>query len=88
MEEFFSAKEARQMMDINNATILREQLSIIFRSIKEQVNRGLDSVYIDTHKIPEFYSNSKALTNALENLGYEVNHYSSQRDGSSLYIKW
>ena len=88
MEEFFSAKEARQMMDINNATILREQLSIIFRSIKEQVNRGLDSVNIDTNKIPEFYSNSKALTNALKELGYEVSHYSSQRDGSSLYIKW
>ena len=88
MEEFFSAKEARQMMDINNATILREQLSIIFRSIKEQVNRGLDSVNIDTNKIPEFYSNSKALTNALKELGYEVSHYSSQRDGSSLYVKW
>ena len=88
MEEFFSAKEARQMMDINNATILREQLSIVFRSIKEQVNRGLDSVNIDTNKIPEFYSNSKALTNALKELGYEVSHYSSQRDGSSLYIKW
>ncbi len=88
MEEFFSAKEARQMMDINNATILRGQLSIVFRSIKEQVNRGLDSINIDTNKIPEFYSNSKALTNALTELGYEVKHYSSQRDGSSLYVKW
>lgn len=88
MNEFFSAKEARQMMDINNATILREQLSIVFKSIKEQVNRGLDSIHIDTNKIPEFYSNSKALINALKELGYEVNHYSSQRDGSSIYIKW
>ena len=88
MEEFFSAKEARQMMDINNATILNQQMSIVFKSIKEQVNRGLDSVNIDTNKIPEFYSNSKALTNALKELGYEVSHYSSQRDGSSLYIKW
>lgn len=88
MEEFFSAKEARQMMDINNATILREQLSIVFRSIKNQVNRGLDSICIDTNKIPAFYSNSKALTNALKELGYEVTHHSDQRDGSYIYIKW
>ena len=88
MEEFFNATQARQMMDINNATILNQQMSVVFKSIKEQVNRGLDSVNIDTNKIPNFYTNSKALTNALKELGYEVSHYSSQRDGSSLYVKW
>ena len=36
MEEFFSAAEARKLMDISNTTILNQQLSVVFKSIKEK----------------------------------------------------
>lgn len=88
MEQFFSAKEARQKMEINNAEIINVQMTIIFKSITEQVNRGLDSVCINTDNIPKFYSYSKKIIEALQNLGYIANHESDQREGSYLYIKW
>lgn len=88
MEEFFSATEARKMTDVSNASILNQQMSIVFKSIKEQISRGLNSVTVYTDKIPEFYINSKALIYSLNELGYEVTHHSDQRDGSYIYIKW
>ena len=88
MEQFFSAKEARQMMEINNAEIINNQMTIIFKSIKEQINRGFDSVCIDTNIIPNFYSYSRKIIEALQNLGYIANHESTQREGSYLHIKW
>ena len=88
MEEFFSAAEARKLMDISNTTILKQQLSVVFKSIKEKVNNGLYSATIYTDKIPDFYKNSKALIDSLNKLGYEVVHHNDQRDGSYIYIKW
>lgn len=88
MEQFFSAKQARQMMKINNEEIVKVQMTIIFKSIKEQVNKGLDSICINTYDIPNFYSYSKKIIESLQNLGYSVNHESDQRVGSYLYIKW
>lgn len=87
MEQFFSAKEARQKMETNNTEIINVQMTVIFKSIKEQVNRGLDSVYISTDNIPNFYLYSKKIIESLRNLGYIVNHESNQREGSYLYIK-
>lgn len=88
MEEFFSAAEARKLMNISNTTILNQQLSVVFKSIKENVNSGLNSATIFTDKIPVFYKNSKALIDSLNKLGYEVVHHNDQRDGSYIYIKW
>lgn len=88
MEQFFNAKEARQMMEINNAEIINVQMTVIFKSIKEQVNRGLDSVSISTDNIPNFYLYSRKIIESLKNLGYIANYESDQREGSYLYIKW
>ena len=88
MEQFFTAKEARQMMEINNAEIINVQMTIIFKSITEQVNRGFDSVCISTDNIPNFYSYGRKIIEALRNLGYSAYHESSQREGSYLNIKW
>lgn len=88
MEEFFSAAEARKLMDISNTTILKQQMSVVFKSIKEKVNNGLNSATIYTDKIPDFYKNSKALIDLLNKLGYEVVHHNDQRGGSYIYIKW
>ena len=88
MEQFFTAKEARQMMEINNAEIINVQMTVIFKSITEQVNRGLDSVCINTDNIPNFYLYSRKIIESLKNLGYIANHESNQRDGSYLNIKW
>ena len=88
MEEFFSAAEARKLMDISNTTILNQQSSVVFKSIKEKVNNGLNSATIYTDKIPDFYKNSKELMDSLNKLGYEVVHHHDQRDGSYIYLKW
>lgn len=88
MGQFFSAKEARQIMEINSAEIIKDQMTIIFKSIKEQVNRGLDSVCIATDNIPNFYLYSRKIIESLQNLGYSAYHESSQREGSYLTIKW
>lgn len=88
MGQFFSAKEARQIMEINSAEIIKDQMTIIFKSITEQVNRGLDSVCISTDNIPNFYSYGRKIIEALRNLGYNAYHESSQREGSYLNIKW
>lgn len=88
MEEFFTATKAREMTTSNASGIKQTQLRVIYKHITEQINRGLDSATIDTDKIPEFFTNSKSLIRSLEELGYQVSHYNSQRDGSILHIRW
>ena len=88
MEEFFTATKAREMSTSNASGLKQTQLKAIYKYITEQVNRGLESVTIDTSKIPEFYTNSKSLIRTLEEFGYRVEHHSNQRDGDYIFIEW
>lgn len=84
--EIFDAVKAREMSE--NSPVIEKQLIYICNRIKIATTQGKEYVTILTRDIPDFHNNSSKLTKKLIDLKYNVEHESSQREGSYLTIKW